>query len=434
MNSSFYSRIANVQKLQAHKSWSYEGIVTWLIVFFIIANCFKLIIIPEIVPKLLHWGLDAFLLFWFLYQVIYQKLSKSIMRRYRFVWLFMLLVVVTMVNAYVFYGQTFDQSFRVIGCWFEYILVFWLARKRFSVDSLYYAVFIFSFMIWGLWLYTLLSGNIITMMDVADSDLEGARGIERIKISGGAIPTLFGFWSMGKYVKYNKPIYLIIFFISAMFSLFSVSRQHIVAFGAISILFFFQGFALYKKTILIAAVAVFFYVVLPKITIYQRLQEITEAQFEQNEGMKEDVRTHAAIYYTTEFDQSFYTKIFGNCKYHADSPYGNKISYVAYNYGYVLSDIGFVGIYIYFGIAGLLLFGYILYWTWKSKTDEEYRALKYMIYYLYLGNILSHSLETTTFIVPIAFFLIESECRRRILNKQKIQNYKRLTESKHNDE
>lgn len=425
MNLFFILRIANVQQLQAHKSWSYGGIVAWLVVFFIIADCFWFVFIPEAVPKLLHWGLDAFLLLWFSCQVIYQKITQTILRRYRFVRLFMLLVIVTMVNAYVLYGQTFDQSFRVIGFWFEYIMVFWLVRKKFSVDSLYYAAFVFSFMVWGLWLYTLLSGNIITLMDVADSDLEGGRGIERIKISGGAIPTLFGFWSMGKYVKYNKPIYLIIFFISAMMSLFSVSRQHIVAFGAISILFFFQGFALYKKMILIAAVAVFFHVVLPQISIYQRLQELTEQQFEQNEGMKEDVRTRAAIYYTTEFDQSLYTKLCGNCKYHADSSYGKHIGKIIRLHGFVLSDIGLVGLYIYFGIAGLLLFGYILYWTWKSKTDEEYRALKYMIYYLFLGSILSHSLETTTFITPIAFFLIGTGYRRKRRNNQRLQNCKK---------
>lgn len=396
-------------------TWSYEGIVAWLLVFFVIADCFKLAFIPQAVPKVLHWGLDISLFLWFLVEVYQRRIPNRILHEYRFVWLFILLVLISMINALIFYNQSLDQSFRVISQWFEYLLVFWIAKKRYNVNDLYYAMFIFTLLVWGLWLYVFLSGEMIVYMDVSEGDLEGARGIERIKIPGGSISTLFMFWSMGKYVKYGKKIYIIIFFISCMFVLFSVSRQHIVAFSIISLLFFFQGLALYKKFIMVITVGIFFYAILPRITIYQRLTEITEQQMDQNDGMINDVRTRGAIYYATQFDQSFYTKIFGNCKYHADSPYGNKINYVVYNYGYVLSDIGFVGIYIYFGIAGLILFGYLLYWTWRQKTDDEYKALKYMVYYLYLGNILSHSLEMSTFIIPCALYLLHMNSRKQNL-------------------
>ncbi len=394
-------------------SYRLNGILGWLFLFFVLSDCFHFAFIHEEVQKMAHWMGDAIIVIWILYEVFQSRRTFVWAKEYRFILIFQCLIIVSIINAFIIYAQTPSQSFRVIYPWTEYLFFFFLIKKKANVDNIFYASLILTvlrFLLWG-YIFSTADYDLLNLQ-VREID-EEQRGVIRLSIPGGQFSIFVAFWCLGKYTISKKVFYLLFFILCFIFLLLGVSRQHIVAFSIISMLFLLKHIPFYKKVILIVFTSVFLYYVLPRLTLYQQMYSFTQQQMYDNDGGRNDVRVLGATYYLTEFKQPLYTKIFGNCKYHAESQWGEKANYLIRNRGFVLSDFGIVGIYIYFGIAGVSLFLYMLYWVWKKETTAEYDSMKYYIYFLYAGSIASHSLELSTFTTAVALYLLSTNSQEK---------------------
>ena len=380
----------------------------------------KFVFLPTAVPKVLHWGLDAVLLLYFTHAMLMKRLPQWQVRQWWFLLAFIGIVLLSMVTAQFVHSQNFGQSFRVIYMWMEYIFVFVWAKRSFRENNLFIAMGIWTIFHFCLWLFTYITGIYLFDTMVSEGDYEeAARGIARIKVPGGSICSLWGLWSLGLYLSSRKARYLLPFFMFVLLTVLAVSRQHIVVMIAVSALLYFREVRWYKKALFIFSYVVALSV-LPHLKVFQAMSELTENQMEKNDNMRDDIRVNAAVYYVFAYQQSNYTRLMGNCKYHANSPYGRSIARVIMLYGFVLSDIGFVGIYIYFGIVGLLLVFYMLYWAWRQHVPLAYKGIQYYIYLVFLGNIMSHSLDTSTLPVAIALFMI-SPFYQNYISKPKLR-------------
>ena len=258
------------------------------------------------------------------------------------------------------------------------------------------------------------------MTVVTENDLEGARGVMRIRVPGGMITYFWGFWSLGKYIKSKRKIYMLFFLISLLQSILEVSRQHIIVYFVLSMLLLLYNSSLIKKCILVGSIFMVYNFVLPHIRIYQMLMDYTELQKEKTDDFRENVRVGAAIYYIKDFHQSAYTILMGNGRAHSESTYGIRMERIMYNLGYILADIGFVGIYIYFGIVGILFYLYLLYWTFKQKESLEYKGIQYFVFFLYLTNIISNAFISSTLILPVSLYLLHNSFNKKIYSLSEV--------------
>ena len=396
---------SKISIVQEHATLS--GSLYILLILILASGLFQLVIFPMEIIKLEHMILSFFIT---IYAIMYLyknwKKKRTILKPFDFVFYFLLLVFLSFYNAKVFNNQDFNLSFRVTYIWLEYFFVYVLMAKKIKIEDIYVACSIFVIIRLSLFYYTILTGNYIFQTIVGETDMEGARGIMRVRAPGMMITYFWGFWSLGKYLNSRKNLFLIFFIATALQSLLEVSRQHIAAYIILSLWLFLYRLSLLKKVLFTGLLVSFFIYILPQIKIYQALVEITENQRNKTDDFKNDIRVEAATYYIQEFPQSNFTRIMGNGTYHSDSEYGQKVNYAIYNYGYVLSDVGFVGIYIYFGIMGLLFYAYLLYWTIKIPVPSEYSCLKFFIYFLFLTNILSNSFQGSTIILSVTLYIL----------------------------
>ena len=323
---------------------------------------------------------------------------------------FILLVLLSFINAFFLNDQSISLSFRANYGWLYYSIFYFLIAKKIRAGEIYAACTIFVFIRLSLYYYTLLTGNLIFNLENEQVDMGGSRGVIRIYTPGAMITYFWGFWSLGKYLKYEKKIYMIFFLMTLLQSLLEVSRQHIVIYAVLSSLLLFYKLSILKKLLFTGVLLSFFVFILPQIKIYQELVNLTEHQQYATNGFRDDVRLNGIKYYILDYPQSIYTKVMGNSKYHYESKYGKKMNHIIQKYGFILSDIGFVGIYIYWGLLGLLFYAYLFYWVIRISPPLEFLSLKYFVCFLYFANIFSNSIEGSTMALPIALYIYYRKC------------------------
>jgi hypothetical protein len=89
-----------------------------------------------------------------------------------------------------------------------------------------------------------------------------------------------------------------------------------------------------------------------------------------------------------------------------NSKYGNFIDKKGRNEGYYTADVGFAGIYLYFGIMGLLLFILILFKVFVTSIHPNYLYTKYYIIFLFLGNFAGNTLLGNIPLFCVSLYLI----------------------------
>lgn len=386
-----------------------SGSLSMLLTLIAASNLFSLVIFPDYVIKFEHMLFSLIIAVYALFYISknWEK-KRHILSHFDFIFYFFLLILLSFINAKVINDQTVDLTFRITYAWLEYSFIYVLLAKKVRFEDIYIACSIFAFIRLTLFLYTILTGNYIFQTVVGEDDLEGARGIMRVRVPGMMITYFWGFWSLGKYLSSEKKIYLLFFLITAIQSLLEVSRQHIFVYIILSSLLLLYRLSIFKKILFVGFLVSLFTFALPHIKIYQALVEVTETQEYKTNGFKDDIRLQATKFYIEQFPQSNYTRVMGNGLYHSESEYGRRVFYVMKNFGFILADIGFVGIYIYFGIVGLIFYAYLLYRTIKVPIHSEYSSLKYFVYFLFLTNIFSNSFQGSTIILPITLYIIYS--------------------------
>ena len=143
--------------------------------------------------------------------------------------------------------------------------------------------------------------------------------------------------------------------------------------------------------------------ILPYTSIYKGLVQTEHDENIVYEGEEDNVRILSAKYFVNEFPSNNVTRMIGNCQYNMDSPYGKHIEDLRV---FFLSDIGFVGIYVYYGVVGLFLLFCMLYYTMRTNVAKDFMGCKLYIYYLFLTNILSHSFDIAQVGIAMCLYLI----------------------------
>lgn len=332
--------------------------------------------------------------------------------------------VLPLFTAWTFQNQGIVDTFRASKTWLDIFLVFFLISKNYTKEDVYKGCTIFGFF----WIIAYVLSIVVYPQSIFynpyeefEDFLSMQRGWYRIYIAGSNICYLLFYWNLQKYAinKDNKYLFYCILFYLCILS--SLSRQHILINSAFFVWIIIRELSTKYKILFLS---VFLFIVLyyiPQTEIYQTMNEYTVLQMEKNDGGRDDVRLHAAEFYLN-YNDNIGQLIFGNGYYHPETSYGKYIGSIITNYGYVLSDIGLISFFFYFGIYGVIVFGVFFMKIFKRRMSTELQFSKYYLGSAILGTIMSNQLNNSMACISIIIYLLYLET----LNKEDNYVYRQI--------
>lgn len=384
--------------------------VYFLLFTFLITNqFFNICFIPIHALRIANWGFTLYLALYVLVCYISHRIHISLIYQWWSILAFLAIIVCSFFYLGLNTEQTVDETFRASIKWFQFILVFLLAVKEYNHQEIFRALTIFAFIWFAAWILGFISP--IPLYDAsgefdAHRLFNEGRGIRRLNVAGSNLMHLWGLWCMSIYVATNVKKYLYAYFLCLLFVLLCVSRQHIVWYSAVGLLYLLYNSTNVKKMILIGGIFVTVVFILPQTSIYQKTAQLTKEQMKTNAGGKNDIRILATTYFFTEFPQNLYTVIMGHGESHSHSDYGKFERSIITKYGYVMADVGFAGLYVKYGVLGMLVIFIMFYQIFRDPCFTENVGLKLWCAYTIFSTIFSHNLDQSMIGIALCLYLL----------------------------
>lgn len=135
--------------------------------------------------------------------------------------------------------------------------------------------------------------------------------------------------------------------------------------------------------------------------------KLTNAQVSNSE---DDIRFEMAKYYIFDYNRTPLQVFWGNGVPFGTSSYGQKISENCDN-GYFMDDVGYVQVYIQYGILGILIYLLLLYKIIKTPVVREYEYAKLFVIYYFMVSITGCYLINQVYFMSFALYLMETNKR-----------------------
>lgn len=184
----------------------------------------------------------------------------------------------------------------------------------------------------------------------------------------------------------------------------AVTRQVIGVSLLLGGLLIFRRLSLYKKIVFSSILVFSFFVVLPKISVFQKLKDTTTKQVSAN-SHKADIRV-VAFYYLTFEPRNVNQILFGmGIPSFGKSKYGNSFEYFSHSTGIYREDLGYSGFYYNHGLIALLLVIFLMLSSLRIPIPSDLQYLRYFMIAYILMNIASGQIEVNDCIIPFIYAL-----------------------------
>lgn len=355
----------------------------------------------------------------FCYKQILSNYRNQLITKYKHLFIWILLA--SLICPLIFWGQNILLSFRISIEIYRYVFFFLLIKASISEKKLvkiidFYVIFILVLKI------SYISFNLYGYFGYNEGiSPDESRGLLRPKIEGIEFAILSLFLHINNFFK-NKKILDIFFILLAVISIFLELTRQIIFFTTITSLLFILKNSKYKF-ILITVIGVSIYFI-PNILIKSKLPiindmiELSQTQIESNKNGNKDIRLIETQYFLFYFNETIPQIIIGNGQPHGYSEYGKKIIRLSENEELYTNDIGYIQLFIGFGLVGLALFFSLYYSIFKYKVNENYIWIKYYLLNLTLLNIASQAIFLSGISFSIIIYLM-------IMNKSANKTIKR---------
>lgn len=323
-------------------------------------------------------------------------------RRNTFIVPIIVLLVAQTVSAFAaFYSweQNLGDSFKAVLPYMGYLLFLFLVAYDFTaleVERLFIILAI-SYIVVYFITYTSYPTQIFGDVDQYDDE----RGFQRISTSGIGCLCLFSFYSLSQYIVKKKLYSLIIYIVTLVCIIMTLSRTLIIISLLFSLLFIIRKSSTINKLIAIAA-TIFFMNISSQINFANLLVKQTKSELDYG---KDNIRMQAVDFYFQEFSPNTFSKIFGNGEAYQGTTYSAIVSKNETILGLYSSDVGYIGFYSKFGLLAILAFAGIIYKTFRIKVSDEYIYTKYFLYLVFVGSIILDAPFNNNFIPSIVLAL-----------------------------
>lgn len=383
---------------------------------------YKVVYINQTVAKMFFFITVALLLGLFVFTVLKIKKRSIFQLPLK---IFMLVMIFSMFNAYMFWGQDFILSFRSTAPYLGLLYFFLLVWLKPTVKDAERIIIIYCFLYILLWCYGLYKAPQVIFGADPESSIDDSRGVFRLLLAGKGFLVLGLFFYVNKYIDYRKNKWLIISVFIFMVIVFQVMRQMIFFSFLISILFILKN----KKWLLYILIPIVFLIYLNGInynvnddTIVSKLISLSVSQLQQHNTGDENIRVLEYIYFLTSYSKNIFTDLLGNGVPHYESLYGVKEVTIMEQLAYYMSDVGYAELFIRFGIIGTVLYLYVMCKAVICRVSPSITYAKMFILYIAAVSIGSNFLFIDAVPISLALYIIEAErlsrSRDDILHKQ----------------
>lgn len=310
-------------------------------------------------------------------------------------------IFLSIFMAWYSWGQGLEYSSTTIPylIWFTF---FYFLNEKISIIKLEKIILVFGILYILLFLFQFKNSSVVYF---GNREFAIDRGILRIIFPGGGVFFLSCFIAINKFTSKEKHKYLWLLFalVGVVIIILQVTRQQIFLMLLFYMIHFIKNFKLQYKILTVVLFCTTIFAFLNSDNPISR--GLAEQQKADASAGEDYIRILGAKYFLTQFNTNPISKVFGNGFYNDNSVYGKRINLLADNYGYFLSDVGVVEVYISFGIFAII--GYIIIFI-KSFTiplPPNYQYLKYYLWLLLCTSLTSDTMISYNFIITTVIVL-----------------------------
>jgi hypothetical protein len=329
-------------------------------------------------------------------------------------------ILISIVMAKYTWGQGLEHSVSTIP-YMMWFIFFYLLGSNVSVKTIENVVLIYGVIYMALFLFQLTHTGTIYFGTV--EEFKEDRGIIRVNFPGGGVFFLACFIAINKVTSDQKHrlMWMSYALLGLVVNVLQVTRQTIAVMLVIYMIHFLRNVKLPMKIATIATFALGCYLFMVSDNPISR--GLAEQQKVDASAGDEYIRILSARYFLTEFTPNTISQIFGNGFFNETSNYGKTLNALSENYGYFLSDVGLVEVYVTFGILALLGFALIFIKSFTIPLDADHYYLKYYIWMIMVTSLSSDFLVSYYYVITTAFVLY---CYHRLYEEQKITKHIQL--------
>jgi hypothetical protein len=312
-------------------------------------------------------------------------------------------VLLSVFMAQYTWGQGLSNSPTTIPYAIGFVF-FLLLQQKIPIKTIERIVMIYGVIYIILFLYQFTHNSVVYFGRAQEFKLD--RGIVRVNFPGGGVFFLACFIAINRVTSLTnnyKYLYLLFALVGIVIIVLQVTRQEIVVLLMVYLLHFLRSVKLPYKVAVIALFTIGGYLFIHSENSVSK--GLSEQQKEDASYGKDYIRILAADYYLTQFTPNDISKVLGNGFANDTSNYGKALIALGDRYGYFLTDVGIVEVYVSFGIFAIL--GYVLIFV-KSFTipvPKEYYYLKYYLWMIMLTCLTSDFLISYYFLITTVLVL-----------------------------
>lgn len=379
------------------KKWHLKLMYRWIIFIILSSLSFYIpVFIPEItlISKYLLYISVTFFLF-------YVSKRKTVGKRLysKVIIAILLCQLASAYNAYIFLDQPLVVGIIATFQGFGFIVYLGLVKSKLTLRYAEKVIRLFGI----LFIIVSIIDRIYPLFGTWAMDTD--RGGVRFRLLGLTWVVLCFLMAINKYlegVNRKRNRLLAVFCFIAIVA--AVTRQVIGVSLLLGGLLIFRRLSLYKKIVFSSILVFSFFVVLPKISVFQKLTDTTTKQVSAN-SHKADIRV-VAFYYLTFEPRNVNQILFGmGIPSFGKSKYGNSFEYFSHSTGIYREDLGYSGFYYNHGLIALLLVIFLMLSSLRIPIPSDLQYLRYFMIAYILMNIASGQIEVNDCIIPFIYAL-----------------------------
>lgn len=215
-------------------------------------------------------------------------------------------ILLSIVSAYFFWGQSIDLGFRSTTFFLGLIYYFLLLEFKPGLKKVENLLLFFCGVYIIAWLIAVAFAPQVLFSIDPERIMDESRGFFRINLEGYGILVITFFLSLNKLITERKSLWLLLIIPLFIIIILHLIRQVIVAVIIISVLYIFKNS--YKALVIsvLSLVAAFFIPLESLVSsnkIVDNLIGQTVNQYERNKNNEGDIRARSFKFYTTEFSE-----------------------------------------------------------------------------------------------------------------------------------
>ncbi len=319
-------------------------------------------------------------------------------------------------------GQSLMLSYKIFVMNFVgYVYFFLLYKIKPNYRVIIWLVYTYATIYLLCYIWARMQAPTIAFESYIDNLEKGSRGSYRIVINGLGYVIMLFFFSVVKGVKSWRWYILAAGAYTLIF--YSLTRQTMVITLFIAALFLIWK-RLWLRIVVILAAA-FVLVIqgtsleVDDSTIVGSLVIMTIKQVQNQRDGEDDIRVNAYKVLLSDFHQNNIETLFGSGYSHVDSKYGLWEFKNFIENRSIRADVGYAGIYVTFGLFGLLIFFALFLKVASAPNLNRTLFAKLFIYYVILANIASWPVRGSCVEICIALYILSiyGQCPKKNIKK-----------------